>query len=169
MISERSYWLIRKSSPVMKVIGEALSQQRVFEKAMNAIKVEFDASDLLVWKGWAGTTFSGLVFKGAAPDGWRKSKACFKPDGRRKEGRELIKRFDALPRGIEPPAFSSMLTKAMDIDFTFWGDGGVSWTIYEHHGASYILSVPASLKITAIPGCVELKMSDYWKLREKAA
>ena len=76
----------------------------------------------------------------------------------------------ALPQGVAAATFSGMLDEAFNGDsknsYTVW-DGLVSWTVYEKLGDQYLLSVPTACKVSP-PGCRELKMSEYWKLREEA-
>lgn len=163
-MSDRVYWRIAKKSPVMKVITEALAIQNVFQKAMKTLKEEFKASGIMAIDNAA---FSGLLFDEAPiPGMWRKVKGKFVADYRTKAGRELRTRLESLPQGVDARRFSNMLGRALKLDFEYFADHCVMWTVYEHHGDAYVLSVPLGLGIKAIPGCKELKMSEYWKLRE---
>lgn len=170
-MSDRIYYKVWANSPVMAVIQQAEAIIRRFRKAMDALEAEFAAEypGSSVWV-WNYCQFVGITFPGKLPPGWRQGREYAVPDMRIKAGRALAARLKDLPKGIEARKFSAMLSSALGEAYTAWNVDDrctVMWTVYEHWGKNgYILSVPAACRVTP-PGCRELKMSEYWKIREK--
>ena len=78
--------------------------------------------------------------------------------------------MEALPRGVDSWAFSGMMRDVdSDVEWASFGDGCAIFTIYERLGDVVVLSTPTRIGLKAIQGGVELKMSEYWALRERAA
>jgi len=169
-MADRIYFLVGADSPVLEVIDAALALDRVYQKAVWAFAREFGCEKIYVTQQWQ-VRLLGLAFEGDIPPGWRLNarKGYSTPDSRTKEGKEIGVRMKALPHGVSAQRFSSMLDEKIGQpkkSYTHWEDG-VSWTVFEKHGSQYVLSVPAASKVSP-PGCRELKMSEYWKIREAA-
>lgn len=161
-MSERKYFLIAEGSPVMAVIQACIEQQAAFYAAIKEVQGEYGATD--VWS-WENSRFAGLVFAGAPPEGWRRSpgKAYCVPSLKTKAGREIKKRLDRLPTAADGFEISRMLGGE---EYTHWGDGMVYWSNFQVYGDKRILSVPVQCTVQP-PGCVELKMSEYWQIVEE--
>jgi hypothetical protein len=177
MSDNRAYWLVEPGSPVLEVITAALDKSRAFHKAVDDLAAEFGTDKSYTTTNWQ-VRFLGLAFDGTPPEGWRanKKKPYATPDTRTKLGREIAKRVNALPPGVAAATFSAMLNDTLGPAETVtgnnscisWGDDcSISWTGFEKIGSQYVLSVPAACKVSP-PGCRELKMSEYWRLKEEA-
>jgi hypothetical protein len=169
MAENRTYFSVGRASPVMKVIQEAIETERAHKKAVWAFADEFGAPRIHRTTNWS-IQLRGLLFDGEPPKGWRVNvrKKCATPDERTKAGREIAKRMRALPVGVSAATFSSMLDEVLPLSsHTHWGDDTVSWSTFEQYGSKFVLSVPTACGISP-PGCRELKMSEYWKIREGA-
>lgn len=151
--------------PVMDVIREAERGHKAFLETLELLAKEFGGDAWVIGSRW----FAGIAFHGHVPAGWRKpkSKEYSVPDKRVKAGRDLDARFRKLPQGVDGRSFSSMLHCAGLGDFMHWGGGFVRWTTFERFGDTTILSVPAQCNVEP-PNCTELKMSEYWAIRESA-
>lgn len=163
---ERIYFLIDATSPVMDVIRQALEIQKEFESSGRAFMHEWGVTECMLS---GNDRLIGLVFKADPnPMVWRKKKDYWVPNSRSKAGRELQNQLRDLPRGVDPMRFSSMVSAKVQKDMTYCGGGYIAWTIYHEYGEHHVLSVPSDCKISELPGCRELKMSEYWKIREEA-
>jgi hypothetical protein len=170
-VSERIYYLVGDGSPVMEVIQQAISIEKRYHTAIRALQGEFPGCEVWV-NSWHEVT--GIGFKGPVPAGWRKLKTHWVPDRRTIAGKRVAARLDSLPKGVSAMRFSSMLSGEMyrrklisaKHEFTHHGDGQISFSIFEKYGNSYVLSVPLGCKLPAMPGCTELKMSEYWQIKE---
>lgn len=168
-MKERIYYRITPDSPVMAVIEEAQEKNRVFMRAAKELQVEFRGSRVRISEAWSQWV-SGIQFEGEIPDGWRvrKGENFARPNKRTKAGRDAAERLKKLPHGVCAAAFTDMLEDAFKTAYTHHGEGHIAWTAYEKYGDVYVLSVPLGCNVTPPPGCIELKMSEYWSLREKA-
>lgn len=160
---ERRYYRVNEG-PVMDVINSACGIQKEFADVVRALRAEFGAD---VWVS-NNSRFIGLSFPGDLPAGWRKSKQYAVPDKRVKAGRELDKRFRALPRGMDAVRFTGLISGALGEPYDHYDNHVIGWTIYQKFGDTWILSVPAGCKVTP-PNCDELKMSEYWALKESVS
>jgi hypothetical protein len=160
---ERIFYLVEPDSPVMNVIERAVEKQRAFQKALRAYQTEIGAKSIWTTNE---SRFAGAVFEDEPPAGWRRLQKYCVPDKRTKAGKVVAVRVSSLPRGVDAWGFSNMLTAALKAEYTHHASGYITWTVYEQYGKTYVLSVPLGLKCTP-PGCRELKMSEYWQLREK--
>jgi hypothetical protein len=162
---DRKYYRVHPDSPVMAVLKRATEQQRVFIDAMKALDAEFGGST------WTtnNARFAGIQFPGEPPHGWRKLKdrKYAVPNKRIKAGRDLDWRFHALPIGVDAWIFAGMLQKEFGRKFEHWGDGVIALPSAQKFGDVQVLGVPLPVA-GEIPGCEELKMSEYWQLREAA-
>lgn len=162
-MTTRTYYLVTPDSPVMGVIKQAQETVRTFKQAIKEVAEEFGGT---AWTS-GGVYFRGMSFFGEIPSGWRRMKDFAVPDTRTKAGKELAKRFRALPQGVDGMRFSSMLGRDLGGEYTYWGDGHVYFTVYEVWNGTYILSVPSQCEVT-LPDCTKLKVSEYWQIREAA-
>ncbi|HWR52942.1 MAG TPA: hypothetical protein VN428_17660 [Bryobacteraceae bacterium] len=160
---QRTHFLVGEGSPVLTVIEQASERLQVFSDAVKNLKAEFGGD---VWSA-DNSQFLGIAFPGELPRGWRQSRQYAVPDKRIKAGRELAKRFASFPVGVNARIFSGMLSRELKQEFEYFGGGVIAWTGCEKYGDTYILSVPAELP-TKPPGCRELKMSEYWRIREQS-
>lgn len=164
-MSERIYYRVNEDSPVMAVIRDVRAIDDEFRKAAKGLQEEHPGCEVCTSGRQA---FSGIKFPGKPPVGWRQGKEHAYPDRRTKAGREIAKRFESLPHGVDSWRFSGMLSKALGGQWEYWGDGHVYFPTLEKVGGEYVISVPAASKITP-PGCTELRMSEYCNMREAAA
>jgi hypothetical protein len=164
-MSTRTYFRVDAESPVMRVVEDAESRGAAFADHCRSFEREYPG--VKVWT-WDNARMSGLEFPegGALPDGWRFSvkRGYAVPDQRTKDGRALKKRMDSVV-GVDAMTFSQMLSRALSAQFECHVPGRIMWTVYERHGDAVVLSVPLACN-PELPGCTELKMSEYWKLRE---
>lgn len=155
----------------MTVIRDAEQKHVAYKKAIWKFADDFGSKQIMTTTAWQ-VHLLGLVFPEKPPDGWRldQRKGYCVPALKSPEGRVIAERMKALPMGLSACKFSAMMdesTKAKGRSYSVWEGNGVSWTAFEKIGNRYVLSVPAACKISP-PGCKELRMSEYWKLREKA-
>ena len=169
-MSDRIYWLVEAESPVLAVIEEANRQHRAYWAAARAFAKEFGTNRCMEFSGWQ-VYLGGLVFDGEPPEGWRLKpgkKYCV-PD-RTKVGRAIGERMRALPKDA---SFSDLMNSRLCPQknrcdgYICFGPQTVSFTDFERIGESYVLSTPARCTLIP-PGCKELKVSEYYKLREDA-
>lgn len=163
-MSQRVYYSVTAYSPVMAVIQRALNAMRQFHQAADALQKELGAKTL--WTR-GNVRVCGAVFPGDLPEGWRQGPAYALPDKRSAAGKEWDRRLKSLPRGIDPMDFAAMMTTALNAEYAYHDveASRMCWTTFERYGEVYVLSVPAACRVNP-PGCVELKMSEYWKLKE---
>ena len=165
MSVERCYYRIQPDSPVMAVIQQALEKQREFRTAVEGLQKELPGA--VVWTQ-NSTIVCGAQFTGDLPPGWRQGpKRYAVPNKRTSEGRALDRRLKALPRGVDAMAFATLMTANLSGLYEYYGDDRIAWTTYQKYGDVYILSVPVGCKVHP-PACDELKMSEYWAIREQA-
>lgn len=156
---EGIYWLVAKSSQVMKVIAAHEQRYRGFQDAVHAFKKKHGAESVFTY---GPRSLAGLGFKGDPPKGWRlQEDRCAVPDGRCKEGRAFRQEMKALPSGFDAWSFSEDLGS----DYISWEDGRVFFSTFQKFGERYILYTPSGCKVKPA-GCRKLKMSEYWKIRE---
>ena len=170
-MADRTYFRVSETSPVREVINAANEIHKQFHDACGAFAAEFGAKKWYTTQSWH-VFMLGLVFEGKIPDGWRikKNKAYATADTKTKAGKEIKKKLDELPHGVSGAWISDELNKKIPNKpegYSHWGAATVSWSSFELVGKLYILSVPSVCKASP-PGCRELKMSEYWKIREKA-
>jgi hypothetical protein len=159
----RVYFLVSPESPVMAVITEAHKMDMAAFRAREAFAKEHGCEQ------WLATNerFVGLIFPGALPAGWRKTAKCAVPDSRSKIGRELQRQISEIPAGVSSIRFSSMLTEALGKEFTHCSGNRLSWPGLQKFGDDLVLIVPAGCRIFDLPGCTELKTSEYWRLLDQ--
>jgi hypothetical protein len=171
-VSDRIYYRVHLDSPVVAVIQAAEVKEKVFAAACNEIREQFPGGIV-----WTSTSFwkrvEGIQFPGDPPPGWivRKSRDGHyfaRPGKRTAEGRAAAKWLAELPHGVCAASFSDMMTAVIKAEYTHRDDDcRISWTVFEKHGDVYILSVPAACEAKP-PGCTELLMSEYYRIREAA-
>ena len=167
---DRIYYRVEPDSPVMAVIQKAYGSHRAFTRAMTALRKEIKASEVWIT---GGIQFCGARFSGELPPGWRMNAKYAVPDKRNKIGKELSRKIESLPRAMDSWDFSHAMNKEFPANekgnsgFFHWGDGQVSFTSWGKYGDAYVLSVPAGCRVN-LEGCTELKMSEYWQLKESA-
>lgn len=159
--TDRAYFLVGADSPVMDVVRKHEGLYRHFQKSIAEFQAKHQAQGSFTY---GQRSLAGLRFDNELPKGWKLRKdGCAVPDTRCNAGRELKKEFDAVPRGYDSWALSDDLGK----EYSYWGDGKVYWSTVGKFGEQYVLSVPARCRV-APQGCTELKMSEYWKIREES-
>jgi hypothetical protein len=158
---DRTHFLISEDSHTMQVVLKHQAKFKEFAEAIEAFRKKHGAELALAY---GNRSFAGLQFSGEIPKGWRKRQdgTCV-PDSRCREGREIKKEVIKLPSGFDPWTFSSELGESY-LHFT---DGHVYFSTFANCGGKYVLSVPAACRVEP-EGCTELKMSEYWKIREEA-
>lgn len=171
MINDRSYFLVSSKSPVMGLIKESIRVHAEFVAAGNALVRDFGGKDF-AFNNSVSVRLVGISFEDTVPAGWRKIKdspVCI-PDLKTKVGRITRSRIDGMPDGVGPAWISDALTKLFPEEpggYTHWAENHVAWSTLERLGDHYVVVVPDACG--AHPsGCRKLKMSEYWKLREKA-
>lgn len=112
---------------------------------------------------------AGIFFKDGVPEGWRRERNhgyCV-PAGRTPEAKALRARMRNLPcAGAEK--FTDIVLGTPSV-FRFMEGLAIGWMGFEKIGDTMILSVP---KVSSNPWeppdefCSELKMSEYWQLKE---
>jgi hypothetical protein len=163
----RIYFLVDPASPVMDAVKAVRLKRKVFDGHMSELQKEFKAKN--VW--YRGEWILGLEFEGEVPAPFKKKageKYCI-PD-RTSAGRAMKKRLESI-RDFSWFQFSSDLSK--DDDDCFDAVVGHTWMYasFGNFGDKVILSVPAAAKViknNKLPaGLTELKMSEYWAIKEK--
>ena len=156
-----TYYTVSDGSPVMTVIREFEQKYREFRDAVEAMRVKHGAKEAFTY-GRRG--FAGLKFEGETPKGWRKrNDGICVPDSRCKAGKQIKKEVRNMPSGWDAWTFSSALGEG----FIYFGDGAAWFSAAMKFGDKYVLRVPSASKVVP-EGCTELKMSEYWALREAA-
>lgn len=123
---------------------------------------------------WGGPRSNeGLTFPGAPPDGWKltnRKGACYMPKGKTPEVVELREKIRdaAIPTARR---FQELVT-GKDNWFGFMDGLGIHLLLFEIIGKTTVLKVPdcdgGDYKDWVPPEeCKPLKMSEYWKLKEK--
>lgn len=155
------YYLIGSDSPVMQVVRKHLALLKEFRQAIEALRVKHGAAAVFTH---GNRSFAGLKFAGEAPRGWRRREddLCV-PDARLKAGREAKQDVEALPRGYDEWNFAGDLGE----NYLFFGSGHVYFSTFGQYGDKFVLRVPAACQVKP-EGCTDLKMSEYWKIREDA-
>lgn len=177
-MSDRTHYSIREDSPVLKVIEAAIADHDAFRESARAFAREFGAARVMSSSSWTIQVL-GLVFDGPPPKGWRNKKDHAVPDGKTKLGRDIKRRMRELPLGVSAMTFSSMLHEELGKKyggdgFTHWADNKVYWSCFERFEtkrpgqSGYVVGIPTACRVGDgdIPGAEELKMSEYWALKE---
>jgi hypothetical protein len=156
-----TYYIVGEESPAMAVIRQFEQKQREFNDAVEAFRVKYGATQAFTY-GVRG--FAGLKFSGEPPKGWRERKdGICTPDTRSKIGKLIKDEVRNLPPGFDAWTFSSSLGDGA----IYFGEGKAYFSGVAKYGEQYVLRIPAASRF--IPaGCTELKMSEYWKIREDA-
>ena len=157
---DRVYYLVADSCPLMPKIRAAVDQELAYREAASAFARSFGTER---WMKNGGQLL-GLIFDGPAPAGWRQSRDYWVPDQRTKEGRSIKRQIDKLPHGFDAWTFSADLGE----DFLIYDGNSIHFSGIGKFGEQIILTVPVKPGTSrATPeGCTELKMSEYWALRE---
>ncbi|KGM44463.1 hypothetical protein JY97_00510 [Alkalispirochaeta odontotermitis] len=135
---------------------------------------------------WSGNIVGGIIVERSneLPYGWRDSghsnnanHLWLAPNKRTKKGKEIAAEMQDLPR----PFHSSAISRAFDAGEFISVSGGqttISYLHFEKLCGKYILSVPVNayrdfdrteINDFVPPDATELKMSEYYALKEKAA
>ncbi len=164
-----AHYLVSPESPVMKVIEEAKAVVRAFREGVEAFRKELPEGSRV--RGVEDCYVSGVNFPGGEhPYGWRYNsrRHCAVPNQRIKAGKLIQQRIDAIPRGLGAFEFERMLGRVLGRDCVYDDERHHWWSCgFEKIGEDYVLSAPAALNL-APPGCTELRMSEYWRMREAA-
>lgn len=164
-MGDRVYYRVAKDSPVMAIIRDAEAQWRKFREAVKVLSHEFPGATIWTFNN---AQVCGVCFVGDAPPGWRDTRRGFSvPNERLKSGRDAAKRLKQMPRGVDAMQFSGMMSRGLKQEYSHWANNRVCWTVFEKCGKVYILSVPVECEVSPT-GCVEMKMSKYWKIHERA-
>lgn len=158
---DRTYFLIGTDSSVMHVVQKHMKRHKEFQSAIEAFKVKHGADSLYTY---GNTSIAGLRFDRELPKGWkRRQDGMCVPDARCKLGKEIKLEMKELPHGFDHWTFSSDLGES----YLHFGGGQVHFSTLGQFGDKYVLGVPAACRVNP-EGCTELKMSEYWQIREAA-
>lgn len=112
----------------------------------------------------------GLIFDGDPPEGWFPavvfpSNVCV-PNRRTKLGREIAENLSSLPRKLSGRDLAARLGGG---EALLRAAGKLMWPGFEKIGNAYVLSMPIDedgSHCAPPPDCTQLKMSEYWALKE---
>lgn len=174
---KHSYFLVvEKDAPAAKVWEEANRLHQEYKAAISKFRAEVGAEDIIIMTSPFGIYVLGVTFgeRGGIPEGWRRQqhREYLVPSKKSEKGRALHKRMQELPSGVSVLTMSNLLAEAYgNREFVYNEPGHMWFSTLEYIQAglgSLIVSVPAGLKVTDLPGCRPLRRSEYYRLIEDA-
>ena len=166
-MSDTTHFLVPQDSPVMAVLNVQVAKRTACFEASSRLQTKYGATH--TYFSPFGRVLGFALPDGAKlPEGWRwepKFGGVIVPDKRSKVGKQAAQELKELPQSISGWSLGDDLTEALGEEYVWRGDSRWLTPGYEKLGDTWVLTVPSKCRVSP-PGCVELKMSEYYALKE---
>ncbi len=117
--------------------------------------------------GWGSDRgLTALVFEGSPPAGWQNHKGIAHRPPKGTAGKEIRKEL-AASTILGASDFSNLVACGPTMGMS-GGGFCIRYAFYQKLGETYVILVPDDNKSWSYPGCTEMKLSEYFALKEAA-
>lgn len=165
---ERKFYRIEAGSELATTVAQFIEDMKAVRKSWKSFLDKHGGKE----RWTQGSRVVGLSFEGESPEGWYRPRdcpaGCYRPYANRKASKEAYAEFKALPFMPGGSQFSARIGFESTSGPASGGRGMmIYWASFEEVSGETLISLPENGE--PVPGCIPLKNSEYWQMKEAAA